>query len=479
MANEIDELLDDDGLMEMPTMRGNSNLDVQDYANADSEGTFLDDELDEFPVPKQNGAASATDVEGTSDFDLLDDDEPEAPGMRQTTYGSHPWQIGSGSGYRPFSQQTTDLSGESRDAPEAEVSRPDSEVRAQRYRPSQRNPQPSNEDIDPLTEYDRTSYEYSNSPGNVIGAGIFDEEEGVTFRPRDGIFANQYAQPSYIVDEDSEGVQQSEMWNVVTDNWTVTQVNASGVPLSRDVRSLRPAPAPFAMLLNRGGPRSHIEAFGRIAARSVLGEARLHQDPRARSVFLSQATEALGPQMSLKAKAVAERLVRMGYPQETALEDVVAHCIMHATMRDLSDRARGAQGLRRLDRMTSGLRVKQGEVRQAAAEHLQPIVNDQRKLTADLGAFHASSAATGLGQIDEARPAQPATQPVPASPAPQQSPGWFSLRNVIIGASVLGVGYLAATQTDAGRQVTANVTHGFRRLTGQKKRRGSRRARRV
>ncbi len=472
MAKDEDLFDDGDGVMAVPTMRGTANIDAEDYADASDPGGFLDDELMEVPPPKQSGAAPATDVEGTSDFDMLDD--APGPGMTQTTYGAHPWQIGAGGGYRPFSQQTTDMSdlaGEPMTSPTLDVRavKSDPVVPVPAFRPSERNEMPSNEEVDPLTVYDRQSYEYNDSPGNVIGSGIFDMEEGATFRPRDGIFANQYALPSYIADEDADGVQQSQMWDVVADNWRVTQVNASGVPLSRATRSLRATPAPFdhpaGLRPEVTGPRSHIEAFGRRAAKSVLEEARMIQDRRARSAFLAHATSSLGPKMAARAKSVADGLVKLGYPADVAIEDALAHCVMHALMRDFEDRRTNGGGLPRVDKMAAGMRSKQAEVRKAAADHVQPLASDPKKLQADLGAFYASRSALGLGQVDSAASSSPAAANL-ARPASASSPTLFTPRNVMIGVAVLGLGYLAATQTQAGRQVTSNVAAGFRSVVG-------------
>ena len=474
MAKELDDLFDDDGVMPNPTMRGTANLDLEDYADASEPGGFLEDELMEFPVPKRSGAAPATDVEGTSDFDMLD--SAPGPGMDQTTYGSHPWQIGAGAGYRPFSQQTTDMSdlaGEpmpSSNNLSVRAYQSDPVVPVPTFRPTERNQMPSNEEVDPLTVYDRTSYEYNDSPGNVIGSGIFDMEEGVTFRPRDGIFANKYAMPSYVADEDAEGVQQSEMWDVEEDNWRVTQVNATGVPLSRAVRSLHPTPPvfdhPSSLRPEVTGPRSHIESFGRRAAKCVLDEARMMPDRGSRAVFLARATSALGPQMAQRAKAVADGLTKLGYPPDVAVEDALAHCVMHAIMRDLSDRSKNGGGLPRVDKMAAGLRLRQGEVRKAAADHLQPLVSDARKLQADLGAFHSSRSARGMGQVDATATLAPASSATPAAAARAATPTVFTPRNVVIGVAVLGLGYLAATKTDKGREITQNVAAGFRRVTG-------------
>lgn len=485
-----DEDLFADDEMELPTMRGNANLDIQDYQGASMDDDFLTDELQE-DLPKEGGGpAAATDVEGTSSFVMMDMDN--APGMNQTTYGENPWQIASDTGYRPFSQQKTDMSdlGSDDSASTALAPRymsPDSIAKQAAFRPSQENEMPSHEGIDPLTEYDRSSYEYSDSEQNVIGSGIFDVEEGVTFNARDGIFANQYAEPAYIAEEDPNGLQQSAMWDSTADNWTVTQVNASGVPLSKRVAALAPAPKAFSPFLNgkaqgrvprmkadRLGPSSHVEAFGRKAARCLVDEAMLMPSQVTRSRFLAAATDALGPQMAQRAKMVADRLVQMGYPPAAALEDVLAHSVMHATMRDLSDRKKTGGTLPRLDRMAATVRANQPALKKAAADHLAPLVADPNKLAADLGAFYHSPAAAGMGEVGQAAP--DAITPAPATSTSTPSTV-FTPRNIVIGVGVLGIGYLAATQTETGKEMTANVRNGWNNMM-RKMKRNSRRPRR-
>jgi hypothetical protein len=98
-------------------------------------------------------------------------------------------------------------------------------------------------------------------------------------------------------------------------------------------------------------------------------------------------------------------------------------------------------------------------------------VSDARKLQTDLGAFHASRSARGLGQIDSSAPLAPASASAPARAA---APTLFTPRNVVIGAAVLGLGYLAATKTEKGREITENVASGFRRMVGGRSRRRAR-----
>jgi len=487
-----------DDEMELPTMRGNANLDVQDYQGSSVDDDFLTDELQEELPKRGGGPAPATDVEGTSSFVMMDDMD-NGPGMNQTTYGENPWQIADNSGYRPYSQQGTDMSdlgdSDARQSSNGLMPRyatPDSIARQAAFVPSQENEMPSHEGIDPLTEYDRSSYEYDDSEQNVIGSGIFDVEEGVTFRARDGIFANQFAQPAYIAEEDPDGMQQSAMWDSTADNWTVTQVNASGVPLSKRVPALAPPPKAFSPFMNgnaqgrrpmpkmqsdRLGPSSHIEAFGRKAASCLISEAKLMPSQATRSQFLASATDALGPQMARKAKLVADRLVQMGYKPDAALEDTLAHCVMHATMRDLSDRAKAGGGLPRLDRMASSIRANKPALSKAAADHIGPLVADQKKLQADLGSFYHSPAAAGMGEVTQTAP-DSLVAPAPAPATSSSGLGLLTPRNIAIGVGVLGVGYLAATQTDTGKKMTANVKNSFRKMMRQMKRNSRRSSRR-
>lgn len=431
MDNEFDDIFDDDGELAIPTMRGEANLDVQDYQGYDGSSLILDDELQE-DVPStpgfHPGAASATDVEGTSDFDMLEvEGGMDAPGMKQTTFGSSPWGPGSKSGYRPYSQQRTGMDLRALGDADEQMPTPkpvekdsmhyeEEVIDAVAVEPivpwdeewhGARNQEPSNAQVDPMTLYDRTSYEYDDSSQDTVGSGIFSMEEGATWRPRDGMFAHQFALPAYIGDEDELGVQQSEMWDSTADEWRVTQPSASGVALARKTSRMKPAYSPFAsgqppvqMRPEVTGPRSHIEAFGRLAARCVLLEARAHR-PEGRGRFLQSALDALGPDGAARAKAAADRLIQMGYRQDVALEDATAHLIMHAATQDLTDkrRKRRPSALPRLDAMSRRIAGQQSTLREAAANHLMPLTQDGGKLRQDLGALYHSPAARGMGQV--------------------------------------------------------------------------------
>jgi hypothetical protein len=425
MSMDEFDIFDDEGELLEPTMRGSANLDTQDYQGWGGRSGDLDDELQEDvpSTPGRNpGAAPATDLD--------DEDEPgmtdamDQAGMRQTTYGSSPWGPGSGSGYRPFSQQRTGM--ELRALGDDTAAIKPREKDSMHHEPEvidalgveeatpwgeqwhgMRNPRTSNADVDPLTIYDRDSYEYDDSSQNVIGSGIFAMEEGVTWRPRDGSFAHQYAMPAYLAAEDEMGVQQSEMWDSTAAEWRVTQPSAGGVTLARRVRSMKPSP--FRPEVT--GPRSHIEAFGRKAAHCILAEAAMCE-PRDRAAFLVNAIEALGPGSTARAKGVADRLQAMGYPREEAFEDALAHLIMHAAAEDLTDRKKGRGSLLpRLDRMSSRVNKKSGELRAAASKHLAPLSSDRKKLSNDLGALYHSPAAAALGEVTSNGASEPPVVP--------------------------------------------------------------------
>lgn len=427
---EFDDLFDTDGEMDIPTMRGSANLDVQDYQDIFGTSSILDDDLEE-DVPstpgRRPGAAPATDIEGTEEFDMLRvPGGMAAPGMKQTTYGDSPWGPGSDSGYRPYSQQRTDMelralgdddahpTREPQPMPKDDMMMEPEVIDAEPVQQAvswddewhgMRNRQPSNAEIDPMTIYDRTSYEYDSSSQDTIGNGIFSMEEGATWRPRDGMFAHQYALPAYIGEEDELGVQQSEMWDSTAEEWRVTQPSASGVALARRVRRMK---RPFRgggqvpqMRPEVTGPRSHIEAFGRKAAKCVLLEAQAHK-PQSRSGFLQAALEALGPGLTARCQKAADTLVRMGYAPQVALEDAIAHCVMHAAVKDLTQKKGGRSTfLPRLDQMAKRVSRQRRTMQSAATEHLQPLTENGNALRKDLGSLYRSPAARGMGLVAE------------------------------------------------------------------------------
>jgi hypothetical protein len=387
-----------------------------------------------------------------SEFDLNDSTEDD-PGMEQTEFGSHPWRPGGGGGYRPASMRT-DLSGDEMPPSQEVAMRVAATGLSPRMpRMQQRNNMPSNDGVDPSTLYDRSSFEYDDDPQNVIGTGIFDTEEGVVWNAREGSFANDYALPAYIAQEGELDVQQSQMWDSTANNWRVVQPSGGGVTFSRRVGALKPTNSPFAdqqmssMRPERTGPRSHIEAFGRAAAKAVVDEARTIPSAPARAAFLTRATEALGVGQAARCRQVAERLVAMGFRPDTALEDTLAHCVMHATMKDISERSSGRSGLPRIDRMSAQVRANSGAIRQAVVQHVAPIATDKNRAHADITALTASPAAAGMGQV-----ATPDAAPSNAG------------RNLLIAGVALGAGYFLLTRTPQGRAVQRNMKRHARKL---------------
>jgi hypothetical protein len=283
----------------------------------------------------------------------------------------------------------------------------------------------------------------------VIGSGIFEMEEGVTWRPRDGSFANQYAEPAYIGEEDELGLQQSQMWDSTAGEWRVTQPTASGVSLARPIDRMRPPPAftPFSptpqMRPEVTGPRSHVEAFGRKAAAALLTEAKGYKAAD-QNRFLQAAMNSLGPGGAARCHKAAAALSKMGYRPDFALEDAMAHCVMHAAVKDLTQKRKGNPSqLPRLDQMASKTRRQAPMMRDAASQHLAPLTQNGNELRKDLGALYASPAAKGMGMVADDGTPPPAESPM------ANGGGIFTTRNVLIGAGV-GLGaYLLFTNRKA------------------------------
>jgi len=453
--DDYDNIFDDDGALAIPTVRGSANLDVEDYEGYAGRSTILDDDLEEDTpsTPGRNpGSASATDIDGTDDFDMLEGDMDD-PGMQQTTYGAYPWGPGGGGGYRPYSQQRTDMSlralgdADEHHQPKPKPMRADSmshepevidSVAVEEVPPwdkewhGNENQMPSNADVDPRTLYDRTSYEHNDSDQDTIGSGIFGMEEGVAWRPRDGMFEHDYSLPAYIAEEDELGVQQSAMWDSTAGEWRVTQPSASGVALKTRVESYKEPYSPFTTQMRPEvtGPRSHVEAFGRKASACLLQEARHHR-PENRTRFLASAIEALGPGETARCRRAAGKLVELGYRADVAFEDAVAHCIMHAAVKDLTAK-KGGSALPKIDRMAAHVSKAKPALRAAAAKHLAPLTTDRESLKGDLGALYASPAARGMGVVEDGT-----TTPPPTNGAPSESV--ITTKNVLI-AGGLGLG---------------------------------------
>jgi hypothetical protein len=421
---DLATLFDGDGSMAIPTMRGNANLDVEDYQGP-GRSSILDDEIQEdTPSRPGDGAGPATDID-MSQLDLLAVQDGE--GMEQTDFGSSPWGPGSGQGYRSFSQQQTDVNLGSDQSTTVKSVPTDTmlyepEVTAPvpwPMRNPQMNQQTSNRGVDPLTVYDRDSYEYDDSSQNVIGNGIYDEEEGVTWRNQDGIFAHQFALPAYIADEAELGVQQSEMWDTTADEWRVTQPSAGGVALSARVDAYRPPPS-----------NSKIESFGWNIANALVKESKGMQR-QWRDQFLARAMDSLGPGLSKKCSRVAQKLIAMGYPPEKAIAHVMAHCVMHATMDDLVSRQRrgGKGGLRRISNLAAA--APQTPVTELATKIVAPVAASQAALTTEISALKASpTAVQGMGQVAQ----DTASAPVPAAMIPAN--GVFTGKNMLIAGGV-------------------------------------------
>jgi hypothetical protein len=424
---ELATLFDGDGSMAIPTMRGNANLDVEDYQGP-FRSSILDDEIQEdTPSRPGDGAGPATDID-MSQLDLLA--VQDGDGMEQTDFGSGPWGPGSGQGYRSFAQQQTDINLGS-DQPTTVKSVPtdtmlfEPEATAQvpwPMRDPQMNQQTSNKGVDPLTIYDRDSYEYDDSSQNVIGNGIYDEEEGVTWRSQDGIFAHQFALPAYIADEPELGVQQSEMWDTTAEEWRVTQPSAGGVALSARVGAYRPPPQ-FG--------KSKIEAFGWGVAGALVKESK-GMRRQWRDQFLARAMDSLGPGLSKKCSRVAQKLIAKGYPPEKAITHVMAHCVMHATMDDLVARQRrgGKGGLTRISSLAAA--APRAPVTELATKIVAPVASSQAALTTEINALKASpTAVQGMGQVAQ----DTASVPTPAAMVPAAS-GVFTGKNMLIAGGV-------------------------------------------
>ena len=459
--DDYSDIFDAGGELDVPTVRGSANLDVQDYQGYNGSSEILDNELfEDTPSRPGQGAGPASDVEGLDRYSFLEDPSDEAV----TDFGASPWGPGAKSGYRPYAQQRADmdLRALGGDDPTREPSQPHYDdmhdipevidaqamMEALPWKDSwhgNRNQMPSNEDVDPMTLYDRSSYERTGSSQNVIGSGIFEMEEGVTWRPRDGMFANQYAEPAYIGQSDELGVEQSPMWDSTAGNWRVTQPTASGVTLARKVKSMKPMPAGLRPEVT--GPRSHIEAFGRKAAKCLIDEAKCYR-VQDRSKFLIAATEAVGPGSSEQARKVADALIAAGYRQDVAFEDSLAHLMMHAVKQDLTQRGKKSRTmLPRLDRVVSKVQRKKGDLREAASEHIAPLVDDNNKLRDDLGRLYASPSVKGMGAFGDAE------EPAPAEATSNGSASAvFTPRNLAIGAFAgLGV-YLLYSNRDTIRK---------------------------
>ena len=454
----MNDLFDDDddflepqrGGLAMPNGRGNANQDMTGFAldplddgNSDYEG-----------LPPGPGPAPATDLMSMREIDEDDDvySDDIGPGMDQTTYGAQPWGVDTSQGYRPAAMMTTDRNMNALGEHVFPV------------RPPPRNPQaglmPSNEDIDPETIYDRRSYE----SGKVFGSGIFDMEEGTTWRPSYGQFANQYALPDYIAREDEMNVQGSAMWDVTRGAWRVVQPTASGVPLSRIVPGSPaggpgtyspfvrpPTPARQAAQAAAAAPApKNIEIFGKeVALTLTQGASTLA--PQHRGQFIASAVEALGPGTASKAEKITQKLAEKGVPPDAALRETLAHLVMDATARDMRKTVDAARKGKRvsgglfpsISRMSDrtgaavGTRIKKIRERRLAAAERNPVEAER-----ELGSFYASSAVGRVEYLHGLGNTAPTAPAATSASAPVES-GLLRPRNLLIGAAVLGGTYYA------------------------------------
>jgi hypothetical protein len=347
-----------------------------------------------------------------------------------------------------------------------------------RARPTQQNRMPSNASIDRETIYDRDSYEYDDSSQDTIGNGIFEMEEGVTFRARDGQFSHQYALPAYLAEEDELGVQQSEMWDTTADEWRVVQPSGGGVTFSRAVPQLRGSYSPFASQSKPGTAMSRIERFSRDAAQAIIAEAAGKAGPIERSQFLTNAIESLGSGMASRCHTITSKRVASGMPPRTALESTIASCVMQATVSDLSSRRSGVQ-LPRVDAMAAHVQKHKSAMQSSASKNIAPIAQDVAKLKGDIAKLYQSPAAAGMGEVANEEGAATAMTAAPDAMRAVAAGGSNTLRNILLAAAVAGVAYAALNHTETGQGIVANVGSALGFKQKQKKRRRARRRAKV
>jgi hypothetical protein len=237
------------------------------------------------------------------------------------------------------------------------------------------------------------------------------------------------------------------MWDSTADDWRVTQPSASGIALSRRVSKMKPPPSQFSGVQMRPeatGPRSHVEAFGRKAAACLVQEARGHH-PQGRTQFLASAIELLGPGEAERCRRAADQLIQLGYRADVALEDAIAHCVMHAAVKDLTQkRKRNAAQLPRVDRMATKTQSTKGAMQAAAAKHLGPLTRKKDALKRDLGALYASPAAKGMGMV-----ANGTTDAPIVNGASPDAKGVFTPRNLLLAGGAAALGYVLFTNRKA------------------------------
>jgi len=395
-------------------------MDEMDFSGsfgAETDNPMEDIAFDYIPSgesPYDSGGISETDDSPYPlDYNGPPAEDPETgPGLDMTTYGSHPWGTGAGGGYRPMAQSRTD-------------DQPLGSAEAQRLAGSRRlaAQQPSNEAIDPETIYDRESYEYDS--GSVVGAGVFDMPEGVTWNASDGIFANHYAMPEYIAREPMMYPGQSAMIDSQTGLPTVVQPSAGGVqlampapngtqtyspftqmgpwtnrtpvprvPHAQTPRAMNGVPTPTNAPTPMPGSNGAIEAFGQEAASALIRRAAMMKAPQ-REQFVARAMSVLGPERSRTAAAAIGRLMGMGYPSSHVVEQVFAHAIMQAVASEMTQVARTGRAMQPLHSVVRAATVAAAEVGTQqqlarAAQRVVPALMNAQAARGELSAFRAA-----------------------------------------------------------------------------------------
>lgn len=425
-------------------------------------------------IPSEDGPYGSESLTETDQSPYaLDYNGPETedpgmgPGMVQTDFGAHPWGTGAGGGYRPMSQSRTD-------------DQPLGSTEAQKRLSIQ---QPSNAAIDPETIYDRQSYEYAS--GDTVGAGIFDMPEGVTWNANDGIFANHYAMPGYMAKEPMMYPSPSAMIDTQTGLPTVVQPSASGVQLSMNappgtevyspfrqmtaITNRTPVPrVPYAQTPLPGGTpvgragmsgmpmmpgqmplpsASAAETFGNAAAIALIRRAAMMKTPQ-REQFVERAMAMLGPRKSMAAVAAIRRLISLGYPSTHVVEQVFAHCVMHAVVSEVMHVARTgravppAQSIVRAATSTAA-QIGPDAALIDAAQRVVPAITNPAAARAELSAFGATPARGQVRATLGSDGMEGLGENPPGSPAAPADKGMGTGTKVAIGLGVAAAGFAA------------------------------------
>lgn len=401
---------------------------------------------------------------GSSDLSDLDDlaSLPEVVGgaMSQTDFGAHPWGPGSGIGFRPMSLARTDQAplGNADDdglSQERAMLETAGEIAASSSAPGRRpTPQEmAHPDVDATTLYDRSSYEPHDNEGWMepvtSGTGIFDMPEGATFRPDQGIFAHQYALPTYLAEEPETEPYATSAIDLNTGLPRVMQPSAAGVQLrgsttqayspfappaygqSAQVRTQPGVPMPRSglgaaptTLMGQLGTR-RIEVFGSKSADLMLQAVTQRcrsQDQRGQ--FICNALDYLGPQRSLLAMQAVERLTKMGYPSEHVTRKVLATMIMHETWSDL--RRTGGRGANPLPAVTNlGRALGSVDMLFAAKQFMEPLTSVMGQVEAEVAQYEGSTAAQEAASLLTPPPAPTSGVPKVALAIGGIAAGWL------------------------------------------------------